>query len=178
MFKRFLKRIGAVLCGAALVFGGSAALGGCGASTAVPKAEDLQLLTPGTLTVGYHLGRTPFAYNAGDGIHLAGYDIELAPLLAEALDLEAELVRINPETEWADLGVKYDVALSGLVPDPFDRTQALFSEPYAAGGQAAGVALDNESLLLAVNAAIEKLDKSGDLRTLNQKFEVEAPAAD
>lgn len=112
---------------------------GCGGDTqttdsstasADTEAQDLGLLTDGTLTIGMEIGYPPFEYYSEDGVTPVGYDIDLAYALGEKLGLEITFKDTAFDVIAAGLGVDYDIILSAYTITPEREATMLFSTPY------------------------------------------------
>jgi len=140
-----MKRILAILCAlamAALLFAG------CGATeppvetptTAATPAEapaELQLIVPGTLTVGTEIGYPPFEQFADDGVTPIGLDIDLAKEIAAILGVEVVFQNTRFDGILDGLGIdKYDVVMSAVTITPERGLKVDFSDPYIENWQA------------------------------------------
>jgi len=89
-----------------------------------------------TLRVGMSLDQPPFCMKDEDG-NAQGYDVELAMLLAESMDVELKIM-VHPFPDLLD-GLnagKYDLVISGLTITPKRNIQANFAGPYMFSGKA------------------------------------------
>ncbi|MCL2495276.1 MAG: transporter substrate-binding domain-containing protein [Oscillospiraceae bacterium] len=138
-----MKRILAILCAvtmAALLFAG------CGGTetpaTAPPTTAaenpptELQLLVPGTLSIGTEIGYPPFEMFATDGKTPIGFDIDLGKAIAEILGLAVEHVDHDFETILPGLNIdKYDIVMSAVTITG-ERSQIVdFSNSYVKNWQ-------------------------------------------
>jgi polar amino acid transport system substrate-binding protein len=94
-----------------------------------------KILKSGELKVGTSGSQPPFTMKAKDG-SLIGYEIELARLLTDALNLKLKLV----EKPFADLlpaleKGEIDVIMSGMTITPERNLKASFSGPYIISGK-------------------------------------------
>ena len=132
-----MKRILAILCAlamAALLFAGC---GGTDTPTEPPTTSfenqpaELQLIVPGTLTVGTEIGYPPFEQFADDGTTPIGLDIELATKLAEMLGVAVAFQNTDFEGILDGLGTdKYDVVMSAVTITAARKEKVDFSSDY------------------------------------------------
>jgi len=147
-----MKRFLAIFCALAMV---TLLFAGCGSAdvpdttdpttdpaaaantTASTAPAELQLIVPGTLTVGTELGYPPFEMFADDGVTEIGLDIDLAKALSEELGVEVVFQNTRFDGILDGLAVdKYDVVMSAVTITP-DRAKAVdFSNPYIENWQA------------------------------------------
>lgn len=86
------------------------------------------------LKVGLSGTQPPYSMEATDGM-LIGYDVDLALLIADAMDVELELVQIPFSDLLASLKVgKVDIVLSGLGMSTERNMQFAFVGPYHMSG--------------------------------------------
>jgi ABC-type amino acid transport substrate-binding protein len=84
----------------------------------------------GFLRVGYFKDSLPFAFTNSEGT-LVGFDIEMAHLLAKALDVSLEFVRIDREKVAVLLNDGYcDIVMSGVAITSVRLREMAFSLPY------------------------------------------------
>ena len=84
----------------------------------------------GFIRVGYFKDSLPFAFTNSEGT-LVGFDIEMAHLLAKALDVSLEFVRIDREKVAALLNDGYcDIVMSGVAITSDRLREMAFSLPY------------------------------------------------
>lgn len=118
-----------------------------------PGAADLDLVTPGQLTVCSDIPYPPFEFEEGG--EFTGFDIELMRAIAGRLGLELEVRRVSFEAlqSGAELNArKCDVAASAMTIKP-DREQNLdFSEPYYEAQQSLLTTTDSPIRTLADTA--------------------------
>ncbi len=111
-------------------------------------APDLQLVTPGKLTVATSPDFAPYefyAIDAGGNPTLAGFDVALAGYIADKLGLELEMVPIDFDGVLMELQTKkVDLGLAGLSPDPERENAMDFSDIYYMGGQSFVTVKGNE----------------------------------
>jgi polar amino acid transport system substrate-binding protein len=132
--------IACALAMAALLFGG------CGAteppveiptSAATPLTPELQLIVPGTLTVGTEIGYPPFEMYADDGVTEIGLDIDLAKEIAKALGVEVVFQNTDFEGILDGLDIdKYDVVMSAVTITNARKEKVDFSDDYIENWQA------------------------------------------
>ena len=161
-----MKRILAILCAlamAALLFAG------CGATeppvetptTAATPADntteapaELQLIVPGTLTVGTEIGYPPFEQWADDGVTPIGLDIELAKEIGKLLGVEVVFQNTDFEGILDGLAIdKYDVVMSAVTITAERAKKVDFSDDYIENWQAIVVRKGEEPI-----TAPEQLD--------------------
>ena len=103
---------------------------------AVAPAE-LQLIVPGTLTVGTEVGYPPFEQYADDGVTEIGLDIDLAKEIAGILGVEVVFQNTDFEGILDGLAIdKYDVVMSAVTITPARAEKVNFSSPYIENWQA------------------------------------------
>jgi len=84
----------------------------------------------GSLRVGYFKDSLPFAFVNSAG-HLVGFDIEMAHLLAKALGVRLDLVRVERSNLEAALRTgRCDIIMSGVAVSPQRLRKLAFSHPY------------------------------------------------
>ncbi|NLS09000.1 amino acid ABC transporter substrate-binding protein [Nesterenkonia sp. MY13] len=112
---------------------------------------DVQTLEEGELQVCSDVPYPPFEYYDTDG-NVVGYDIDIAAAIADALDLDLEII----ESSWEGLesGIALesqdcDLVISGMTITEERAGNMLFSDPYLD---------DNLGLLAAAEAGITSLD--------------------
>jgi len=113
----------------------AAPLVACAGSTDTPgeatDANDLGLVTAGTLTVATEGTYRPFSFHADGAGDLVGFDVEIIEAVADKLGLEIEF----RETQWdaifagLDAG-RFDVIANQVSINPEREEKYLFSEPY------------------------------------------------
>ena len=140
-----MKRFLAILCALAMA---SLLFAGCGATeppadiptTAATPADppaELQLIVPGTLTVGTEIGYPPFEQFADDGTTPIGLDIDLATAIAGILGVNVVFQNTRFDGILDGLGIdKYDVVMSAVTITPERALKVDFSEPYIENWQA------------------------------------------
>ena len=95
-----------------------------------PEGRLASILGRGFLRVGYFPDRLPFVYINNDG-RMAGYDAEMAHLLAQDLDVELEFVKLQPGTAIDALNEAHcDLIMSGFVITVNRLKQMEFTRPY------------------------------------------------
>jgi polar amino acid transport system substrate-binding protein len=107
---------------------------GDGEATEV-SAEDLGLITEGTLTVGTD---TPFPpFEIGQPPNISGYDIDVLNAVAEQLGLTAEYTDTSFDTIFRDVAAgQYDIAAAASTITPGRQKTVNFSDPYYEAQQA------------------------------------------
>lgn len=126
----------------ALLVSGFAAAG-CGGDddegdngeTTEAGAEDLGLISEGTLTVGTD---TPFPpFEIGQPPNISGYDIDVLNAVAEQLGLTAEYTDTSFDTIFRDVAAgQYDIAAAASTITPGRQQTVNFSDPYYEAQQA------------------------------------------
>jgi polar amino acid transport system substrate-binding protein len=92
-------------------------------------ADDIGLLTPGTLTLCAVLPNEPFAVEAGSKV--SGFDVDLLRAVAAVADLELEVVDVGRDGVLdGPADGRCDVAASALKITPERAGTVDFSEPY------------------------------------------------
>lgn len=102
------------------------------------------LLDDGVLTIGSEIGYPPFEMFADDGVTPIGYDVDLANELGKRLDLEIRFINTSFDVIADNLGVNYDVIISGYTINDERLEQMLFSDPYIDNYQAIVVRADSD----------------------------------
>lgn len=102
------------------------------------------LLNEGTLTIGSEISYPPFEMFADDDVTPIGYDIDLANELGKRLGLDIQFINTSFDIIADNLGVNYDVIISGYTINDDRLEQMLFSEPYIDNYQAIVVRADSE----------------------------------
>src|SRR5699024_9299005 len=112
-------------------------------SPAMSFAEDLGLETPGVLRVGMEANYAPFNWSQPNdengaveisnskGEYANGYDVAIAKIIADKLDLKLEIVK----SEWDGLPVsltsgKTDVIIAGMSPTEERKKMVDFTDNY------------------------------------------------
>ena len=102
------------------------------------KAE-LTTVEAGKLTVATSPDFAPYEFYAIDENEepvLAGFDMDIAKLIADKLGLELEVIPMDFDGTISELGAKkVDISLAGYSPDPDREDLMNFSEIYYKGGQ-------------------------------------------
>jgi polar amino acid transport system substrate-binding protein len=146
----------ALVCLAALLWRGGAALGILGGKDVVLD----RVQHTGQLRVGMDASYPPFEWVDEEGA-FRGYDVDLATALAERLGAAPQFVNVHFDGLYdALLADKFDVIISAL---PYDRTMTrdlLYSQSYFdAGlvllGQQGGTAIDTLEQLDGMTVAVE-----------------------
>ena len=162
-----MKRILAILCALAMA---TLLFAGCGATeppatepptTAAEPADvtteapaELQLIVPGTLTVGTEIGYPPFEQWADDGVTPIGLDIELAKEIGKLLGVEVVFQNTDFEGILDGLAIdKYDVVMSAVTITAERAKKVDFSDDYIENWQAIVVRKGEEPI-----TAPEQLD--------------------
>ena len=115
-----------------------------------------QILERGVLVVGTTADYRPFTYRERG--ELKGFDVDIARLIAQELDVKASFV----ETTWADLipdlrQGKYDLAVGGITRTLSRQTRASFTEPVLIIGKCPLVRREDQSRF----SNIESIDQPG-----------------
>lgn len=99
------------------------------------SAEDLGVITEGTLTVGTD---TPFPpFEIGQPPNISGYDIDVLNAVAEQLGLTAEYTDTSFDTIFRDVAAgQYDIAAAASTITPGRQKTVNFSDPYYEAQQA------------------------------------------
>lgn len=130
-------------------------------SAALPSAAWSQSLSRivenGELRVGMSGGQPPFTVKSKDG-SLIGYEVDLAMLLAAAMNVELKLVEI-PFGELLDAleTGKVDVVMSGMTMTPERNLRAAFVGPYIVSGKS----------ILTKDKTLAQADEAGDIDQAN-----------
>jgi polar amino acid transport system substrate-binding protein len=106
-----------------------------GEATTEASAEDLGLITEGTLTVGTD---TPFPpFEIGQPPNISGYDIDVMNAIAEELGLTPEYTDTSFDTIFRDVAAgQYDIAAAASTITPGRQKTVDFSDPYYEAQQA------------------------------------------
>lgn len=123
---------------------------GCGDDdeTTSGGGGDLNLLEPGTLTVGIDTPYPPF--EQGKPPDYGGFDIEVMDAVAAKLDLEPKYVDTPFPTIFADLQAgKFDIVAAATTVTPNRSKRVTFSDPYFDADQ---------SLLVQSGSEIQTVD--------------------
>ncbi len=143
--KRLLALTMAVIMLLCLAACGKTESGDTGKDTSdKPEEAKYTLLNEGTLTIGSEIGYPPFEMYADDGVTPIGYDIDLANELGKRLGLDIQFINTGFDVIADNLGVNYDVIISGYTINDDRLEQMLFSEPYIDNFQAIVVRADSE----------------------------------
>ena len=127
-------------------------------SAPVAASDEIQLITPGTLTVFTSADYPPFENLEGD--EFVGLDMDLIKAIGEKLGLQVKIENQNFDSIITAVagGKSCDVGISGFSVDP-ERAQTIdFSDPYYTDDQA--VAVMKGGAVTAENAA-QELNKEG-----------------
>lgn len=119
-------------------------------------AGELELISDGSLSVCSDIPYPPFEYYDDEG-DVVGFDIDIAEGLAEALDLDLEVIATGFEGIQSGVALdaqQCDLAISGMTITEERQENMLFSDPYLD---------DNLGLLAASGAGIESLDDLDDV---------------
>ena len=127
-----------------------AAIAGSGAPVAT------RIIESGKLRVGMTGSQPPYGFVAKNG-QVIGYEVDIAELLAEAMDVELEIVQMP----FADLlpaikKGKIDIVMSGMTMTPRRNLQVAFVGPY----QVSGKSILTKSKTIAAILEAEELDQS------------------
>ena len=84
----------------------------------------------GSIRIGYLPDRLPMAFRNNQGT-VVGFDIELAHMLANNMDVQLEIVRLDWENvpEWLTSG-RIDMLVGGIAATPDRALEFAFSKPY------------------------------------------------
>ncbi|MCH8565887.1 ABC transporter substrate-binding protein [Nesterenkonia sp. LB17] len=129
---------------------------------------DVELNNEGTLQVCSDVPYPPFEYYDGEG-DVVGFDIDIAEVIADALDADLEVVQTGFEGIQSGVALDAgtcDLAISGMTITEARAGNMLFSEPYLD---------DNLGLLAATEAEVSSLD---DLEGLTVGVQTETTGAD
>jgi len=109
------------------------------ATTAEEPAEDLGLISEGTLTVGTDAPFPPF--EIGRPPDVTGYDIEVMDAIAEQIGLETEYENTSFDTIFRDVAQgQFDIVAAASTITPGRERSVDFSDPYYEAQQALLVA--------------------------------------
>lgn len=126
--------------------------GGAGGGDATAgQSGQVQVVSPGKLTVCTHLTYKPFEFNK-DG-QTVGFDIDIVDLAAKEMGLETQVVDIDFEqitTGAVFAANRCDIAAAGMTITDARKQALLFSDPYFDATQALLVKAD--SGITAINA--------------------------
>jgi polar amino acid transport system substrate-binding protein len=141
--KRMLTSL--ALCGALLI------------AAVVPVVADSPVLSRivqnGELRVGMSGSQPPFTVKSKDG-SLIGYEVDLAKLLANAMNVELKLVEMPfGELLGALEAGKVDVVMSGMTMTPERNLKAAFVGPYIVSGKS----------ILTKDQTLAQADEAGDI---------------
>lgn len=104
----------------------------CSLGYAKDRVEEI--VKKGVLRVGTTADYKPFTYKDGD--KYAGYDIEVAKLLAKELGVKLEIVSTTWKTMLEDLkDNKYDIAMGGITRTVKRQVEAQMTDPYLVFGK-------------------------------------------
>lgn len=111
-------------------------LSGCaGASTETKPDKLQQVLTAGKVRVGDCLSFAPFGFFDEAG-KPAGYDVDIATIMAEQLDVELEMVDTTADNRIPNLQTdKVDVVICNFTENPVRAKQINFTIPYVIAGE-------------------------------------------
>ncbi|MEN8164902.1 MAG: transporter substrate-binding domain-containing protein [Acidobacteriota bacterium] len=115
-----------------------------------------RIIESGKLRVGMTGSQPPYGFVAKNG-KVLGYEVDIAELLAEAMDVELEIVQMP----FADLlpaikKGKIDIVMSGMTMTPRRNLQVAFVGPY----QVSGKSILTKSKTIAAIVEAEELDQS------------------
>ncbi|GAB3191109.1 ABC transporter substrate-binding protein [Nesterenkonia suensis] len=123
------------------------------------EVGEVELITPGTLTVCSDVPYPPFEYYDADG-DVVGFDIDIAEGIADVLDVELDVVQTSFEGIQSGVALNAetcDLAISGMTITEDRAGNMLFSDPYLD---------DNLGLLAASDSGIESLEDIDDSITV------------
>jgi polar amino acid transport system substrate-binding protein len=104
-------------------------------SGSTTSSGDLELITPGTLTVGSDIPYPPFEF--GEAPNYKGFDIDLVNAIAAELDLKTDVQDTSFDTIFTDVSLgKFDMVASASTITPERQQQVNFSDPYYDSAQA------------------------------------------
>lgn len=138
--------------------GGDAAGSAPAGSAPATSADDLGLMTEGTLTIATSPDFPPFENLEGD--EYVGFDIEVGKAIAENLGLEPAFVTLQFDAiiPAIQAGGQADIAISGLTVDPERAEQVDFSDSYYTDDQAIAVMKGGD---ITSDNAEDELNKEG-----------------
>ncbi len=127
--------VGIVACGGASIteqsVAGEQAPGGGDSSSMVVGSTLDEILSRGTVRIAVPQDSSPFGF-AGADMTPQGYDVDVAGLLAEALEVELELVSVTSTNRIPYLQTdRVDMVISSLGATPERAKSIYFSRPYA-----------------------------------------------
>jgi polar amino acid transport system substrate-binding protein len=134
-----------------------ALLGGVADAFAADKAPVLsRIVESGTIRIGTSGSQPPFTAVSKSG-SLIGYEIDLANLLAEAMEVEVKFVQkpfgeLLPALEKGEI----DAIMSGMTMTPRRNLKAAFVGPYVVSGKS----ILTKSSTLAALEEVEEIDRS------------------
>ncbi len=115
-----------------------------GTQEAAPTTNALNLMKPGTLTIGIEIGYPPFEDFAQDGVTPVGYDIDFANELAAKLGVELVFINTAWDGIFQGIGVNYDAVISAVTITEERKETMDFSDPYIDNYQAVVVRTDSD----------------------------------
>jgi len=127
----------------------------------VPAIADSPVLSRivanGELRVGMSGSQPPFTVKSKDG-SLIGYEVDMAKLLANAMNVELKLIEMPfGELLGALEAGKVDVVMSGMTMTPERNLKAAFVGPYIISGKS----------ILTKDQTLAKADEAGDIDQAN-----------
>jgi ABC-type amino acid transport substrate-binding protein len=121
--------------------------GSTGASTSGGTSAQLDLLTPGTLTVGSDIPYAPF--EQGDAPNYEGFDIDLINAVADEMGLQTKIVDAPFDVILAGTPGRFDLSIAATTIKPGRENHVDFSNPYFEASQ---------SLLVQKGGDIKSID--------------------
>lgn len=127
--------LGIVACGGASITGqsvaGDVAQGGGDGATLVAGSTLDDILSRGTVRIAVPQDSSPFGFVGAD-MTPQGYDVDVAGLLAEALEVDLELIPVTSTNRIPYLQTnRVDMVISSLGATPERAKSIYFSRPYA-----------------------------------------------
>lgn len=148
------------------------------------KEGNGQTLESGVLKVGMDLQIEPMCYLSEETSKPEGFDVELASALAEAMDLELEIVDTSQENLLKSLdGDIYDCVISGVGLSKWNETHYSHTQVYGdVGAVKDQISMELTDTRLAVftkkgnslrdilDQKLEKLKEDGTLKGISEKY--------
>ncbi len=113
------------------------------------EATELNLMTPGQLTIGVEVGYPPFEDYAADGTTEVGYDIDFAYALGEKLGVNVVFINTAWDGIFQGIDVNYDCVISAVTITDERKETMSFSAPYINNYQAVVVSSDYAGTIAA-----------------------------
>ena len=119
-----------------------------------------KIIKSGTIKIGMTGNQPPFSMEANDG-SLMGYEVDLAELLAESMNLKLEIVKLPFSELLPSLeNGKIDAVMSGMAITMERNMRAAFVGPYLLSGKS----------ILTKTESLAKADEAEDLNQSNLKI--------